>query len=1570
MEGRPVNWLDEGRSRITRDETLRAEGGESSCWRLRLYRNAIYRPLFLIILLHALPGSTIHTGAASSAKLSTEGYAGKGSSDFGNPISVGVSSDGTAAAGGVEVPSLSDGLFSRPTPQSSLWSGSTRSESHSARVTVDSALENDQLLVQDETFKRSLLWNKQLDGEALHEGMSERSVQEELAQEFPQDLPRVSTVKQQGNDEQVGPQVLMPAAVSKQIDNVNLAHLVEQQQELVTFEDRDAILYGSVFYSPFYEFYEFYEFYDFYNFYDVGWLSGGEPQALEAEQPILQICAIALSPSIGPETGGTQVSVLLSGVLSSGHEVVYCKFGKQVVLASKFRVMSGSQSLSIACIAPPRDDDRDVTLHISLDGKLFSIGGAPFHYHESLEIADITPSYSNSLVGGTLVVLEIKENDDLGGVFGGGFDSSVVTIPASCYFGPEKVDAIFNPDTTEVSCVAPPSLIDTQVEVRVSLDGQVYSVNSVLFTYGEPSKKVSVARAPMTSSSDVILDYLPFSPDNCVFYEVGDHASLQEIHLSHGDLQPQFEPGIFEYFMLLSTDSTEDMVLRIRPVAAHAGAMITLGGEHVMSNRTVPVLLRVGENKLLIAVTSSNRLTTRTYVITVYVLMDHVSGTSLSFLVPSHGDLDPEFSSDEYKYSTVVSYDKDEITFLAASIFNDPVSVCLVNAPEAQLRELWVGPPRESTSRRECYVTPSGELSPQLPLDVGFNLFELQATTASGGALASGPEVLYEFPPPPPPLATSTVPSTPPPDGLPDDYLKYARPVLRLTSGSPGFPAASDQCETQYQDEGTFERDFKTFNNLPPATSGQVAVYLGGSRCEAGDLSSSSSFSGALSGSFSATKNQVGEVTTVLRTATIFYDRSDVSLRYAARDVDGRPEVLTSGLTVTLVLTNSGTSATVSVECDTPDSNGLGDCEYSSSSHLSWFSTSADVAATVQVTFVYSGTTSATSATTALTLSQEQPYTALSSAGMSVTLPMSARLRSETFQAQITAHTNDYAMSSFKLTFTFDTAALQYKSVSISSLFNDPTVNTESVSSGSLQLVVVGVASGTTDAEVTSNALDLGYVKFKVQSSADYQAYTSSMSMFINEMVNTGTFTFLSNVDAQMNGEVSGAQTVAQVSVMEIVSVGMYAYLTVGELFNTAVLTGTAVTSTASMFLVYTYSSDTAISGTPTCALDGTYSSVVGVAADGSSCVVTADSSHTEGASSATFDVSFSGYTAALGVRVWFPGAVRMRAEDALLNRVYGAYQEGSCGSPRFQRTELCVNATFGGSGLADATVDVTCLLTFASSDTSVATVSGSTVQGTAAGGATISITGGASAATLAITVDSTGVNVTYLGGVLTTGGSWQSIANPSLDPSASFTGAVTLQQTLTAEGDSGEIFFYANFSDGFFQEVALEDGLVASVADGYSSSLEVAATSTGYTGTVPVGGVGGNDFIVVGTWVDSCTGGQVGLGYAPVLVDLASPVSATVTSQYTRITRASDAASATPISVSTSSELTVTMTFSDSSTTTFTTDSRTVYTVAVGADMVTIEDTNVVTPIESATANGTIVVNVTFPTYAPGIFA
>ena len=68
-----------------------------------------------------------------------------------------------------------------------------------------------------------------------------------------------------------------------------------------------------------------------------------------------------------------------------------------------------------------------------------------------------------------------------------------------------------------------------------------------------------------------------------------------------GKLEPQFQPDVFEFFMLLTADDVPDMKASITPVATHPNATIMVGGlwgKRVLSGDTFKSGVRLGENKV------------------------------------------------------------------------------------------------------------------------------------------------------------------------------------------------------------------------------------------------------------------------------------------------------------------------------------------------------------------------------------------------------------------------------------------------------------------------------------------------------------------------------------------------------------------------------------------------------------------------------------------------------------------------------------------------------------------------------------------------------------------------------------------------------------------------------------------------------------------------------------------------------------------------------------------------------------------------------------------------------------
>jgi len=95
---------------------------------------------------------------------------------------------------------------------------------------------------------------------------------------------------------------------------------------------------------------------------------------------------------------------------------------------------------------------------------------------------------------------------------------------------------------------------------------------------------------------------------------------------------------------------------------------------------------------VLISVTSPNKLSTRTYVVTLYVLMDDQVTPTLSDLVLDHGELDPEFIPESFKYTVFYDNDRNRVGLRPYSLTGEDIKVCrLVSQSGDDQRRYWQG---------------------------------------------------------------------------------------------------------------------------------------------------------------------------------------------------------------------------------------------------------------------------------------------------------------------------------------------------------------------------------------------------------------------------------------------------------------------------------------------------------------------------------------------------------------------------------------------------------------------------------------------------------------------------------------------------------------------------------------------------------------------------------------------------------------------------------------------------------------------------------------------------------------
>eukprot|EP00959_Pyramimonas_sp_CCMP1952_P079471 1661255-Pyramimonas_sp.AAC.1 len=372
-----------------------------------------------------------------------------------------------------------------------------------------------------------------------------------------------------------------------------------------------------------------------------------------------------------------------------------------------------------------------------------------------------------------------------------------------------------------------------------------------------------------------------------------------------------------------------------------------------------------------------------------------------------------------------------------------------------------------------------------------------------------------------------------------------------------------------------------------------------------------------------------------------------------------------------------------------------------------------------------------------------------------------------------------------------------------------------------------------------------------------------------------------------MQADSFGSAEFGKVEVIVPVGVGIYTYLSEGELFNTAFLNGEEVSATGSVVAVFSHGPDRFVPTPPAVRLAHFYAhEIAEVTVDWErylddapveqAYTISLNVSHARGTGDAPLEVSWGGFSTLAAVQVYVPsaGSVLIAMDDNELNAFRGHATSQTCdGARRYQMAALRASASFGGAGLYSAALDVTCYVTFESSHPNVAEVvpGSATLQGLAPGTTTISVAGGSPLITsmLAVYVSTEEVWVEKLRGALATGASWSGVPVEVLtqSPSDAFTATVTLDQRLELEGDTGAITFFANFSDGTVREVPASDGLDVYVLPEHAASIEMLPASM-YDGRlaarVPFDALPGSGWMLAATWRDLCTGGAIADGVAP----------------------------------------------------------------------------------------------------------
>jgi len=814
------------------------------------------------------------------------------------------------------------------------------------------------------------------------------------------------------------------------------------------------------------------------------------------------------------------------------------------------------------------------------------------------------------------------------------------------------------------------------------------------------------------------------------------------------------------------------------------------------------------------------------------------------------------------------------------------------------------------------------------------------------------------------PALTPTVPATAPTsfacatadDGSydPSPYLRELRPKLVVLGGS-AYPLKDISLN---QDGASYQRPFGLFSaGAQPGSAFNFAATVSGVQV------------GAAGGGGTTLMERINSLDIVVKTPTVYPDSVTLQVAYQAHDAFGHAQVLTSGLTVSLLF-ETDTFKSATVPCGAPDgTSGVGLC--TASVAADWFSTSADVGGNLMVHAKYGSTVVASSESLPWTLRLKPTFTALSAAGMQATVPFHPLMPGDVFDAAFVANTNGQALSVWVLSLTFDADVLTFMSATTSSSYIAAVVTAET---GTLSLSTSGLASGVSSAAVTGSSVAVVNLRFTVKSGASAGVF-NALTCTVVQMVNEFSIAFANNVAGQFNDNRGGAQIDGQVTVSSLSLVGLFAYTALSELLNAAPLTGTAVTSTIQSIGVYNRANknNAAVSGTCSRVEGGKVLSL-------SDCSVTADATHSAGVESMPITVSYGELASSVRYRVWYPETVRIESTDNALgpvlpdttrnnhalngsiNDLLNAYQTGTC-SRRFQTAELTAYARFS-TGSDNRTVDVTRLVTFVSSNTTVAVISSSSVSGRVPGIAEVTVEllspSVSQDSPVTLTVTDTlhdAASVQGLTVILYSGTSWiTSVDSVSLSGKGEPT--VEFNQALSAEGDTASVVVYAEFSDGTYEDVTSE-----SVLTSIDSSVSVSGSAL----IVEVGALTMCSPAVLAAW--SLCDVPVATGSGVVVLDMPSAVSVLVMPSSLKIAEAGDGATLSPFGIPSLVTVTVTVEFDDGSTKDFSSDDRTLITVTTdGSESLVQVSGNTVSVLAGASISvgSTAALLVSFP----GVFS
>ena len=314
-----------------------------------------------------------------------------------------------------------------------------------------------------------------------------------------------------------------------------------------------------------------------------------------------------------------------------------------------------------------------------------------------------------------------------------------------------------------------------------------------------------------------------------------------------------------------------------------------------------------------------------------------------------------------------------------------------------------------------------------------------------------------------------------------------------------------------------------------------------------------------------------------------------------------------------------------------------------------------------------------------------------------------------------------------------------------------------------------------------------------------------------------------------------------------------------------------------------------------------------------------------------------------------------------------------------YQTSSIRSVVTYGGQFLDSVSgVDVSCSVSYESSRSEVAFITGATLMGNNPGTSTVTLANSKSTAYAEVTVDSTELTVKNFEAMLPNLVQWSAITAPSAQIDYSINVKATLEQSLTAAGEGGPLYFMATLSDDSTQYVTKTMGVSAGIStepcynnDGVvticSDSVRIVEDGDIINAYVAANAVSiTTESAITAQWSNICNREIVYSGVGNVTISL-SPVAAIFVNADTRyITDKDSNAKDAPASIATSIQLQVSVRYEDGSVVDFTNDVERPpsFSVSMGANIAEVSSSGEITVLSDGLKQGMFQVLVTIPGY------